>query len=166
MAPQPGETVEMPLIKFSLTALLIATWSAHAVAADCNSITDDKERLACYDAAAGKKPVGWPNSAGGRAAYAAHLQRFLLSRGLDFQAGAYERPAKPNRNTYPELLVFAPLDNALVYKLITETNVLGNAKTVGFNLVDFQDSLSGGHWWWDISGTALPQCDRAKRLCL
>ena len=142
-----------------------------ADAADCAGIVADKERLACYDAAAkGSEALSPQRSMEGRAAYAGTLQRFLLSRGLDFQVMAPETPNSKDKaeklRRYPQLIVFGPLNNPFVYKLITETEILKDAKAVGFNMVQFYSKYGGGGWWWDISGIALPQCDINKRLCI
>ncbi len=142
-----------------------------AVLAFATLFDTTKERLACYDAAAkGSEALSLPRSIEGRAAYAGTLQRFLLSRGLDFQVMAPETPNPKDKaeksRRYPQLIVFGPFNNPFVYKLITETEILKDAKAVGFNMVQFYSKYGGGGWWWDISGIALPQCDINKRLCI
>ena len=159
-------------------SLLIFCATEHALAqsANCAAVTDDKERLACYDDAAQKhatpQRAELPSTPDGRAQFADNIRRSLLSRGADASAWVYETKRKDAvgidpLNRFPLLIVFAPLNNSSVFQLAGQQGkILEIAHRLGFKGVQFNNKFGGGSWWFDLSGKLLPQCDISKRVCL
>lgn len=113
-------------------------------------------------------------SASDRASHGGALRHLFLSNGVDADVFVLERrepkSSLPTDLRYPLMIFFGYFNNSDIYRLITQGNVLANAKAVGFRGVAWQGKgalLSGyGGWWmYDLSGSELPRCDRHKRLC-
>lgn len=150
---------------------LTAQEGAAADAEHCRSLTDDKARLACFDAtASAAKPVAVQASPANRVDYALQIERSFLKAGQNMSVMAPEAPDKASAVAespldYPQLILFAYFDRPFVYKTVAETEILATARALGFKTVDFF-SRNAGHWIFDVSGKGpLPRCDRVKRLC-
>lgn len=88
--------------------------------------------------------------------YSAKLEQTFLANGYSI-------------SVFPKdgaLIVFGPMNNALVFNAIRKLNILQEAKSAGYRKVTFGDKITGGRWHYDISGSTLPRCDLAGRLCL
>ena len=115
---------------------------------------------------------GFPRAALGasapRAIYGEQLRRFLLANGVSVQVMWPERPGAaldPYQKAFPRLILFGRLTDSLAFQILTEGDVLANAKAAGFAMVEI--AIPGrGSRWYDLTGADLPTCDIHKRLCL
>jgi hypothetical protein len=154
---------------------------AGAQAQDCRAISDEKERLTCYDSAAKTELTPTPTppaefvapaTAPYRAAWADRLQKSFLKQGRDMTVLALEtkQPSdanmSPKETKLPRLAFFGCFGRPLVYRLMTEAPIMANAKKIGFRMIDLFDKCGDGHWFYDLSGPNLPKCDVHNRLCL
>lgn len=162
-------------LSIALSVSLAVSWPVFAQStAACKAMTNDTERLACWDALGAQpppspqpKPAGTPTS---RAQYADTIRRAFLSSGIDIDATDLER--QPESRTaesfkkYPRLWLFGYMNKPFVYRAITEWQFLAKAKERGFQSIEFFDKGPDGIWLFDISGSSIPACDIPKRICM
>ncbi len=148
---------------------------AHAQKSPCAAITDDKERLACFDKGASVEQNAEPieKTPNSRLAYARELRRWFLSNGVSMSVFTFEKNDKrldgastKHRELYPRLVFFGNLSDSLVFQISGKGEVLKNAAALGFAGVQFNSLGAGGIWLYDVSGATLPPCDVTGRVCL
>lgn len=160
---------------FACAFLILYTLPAAAQSIEkCREIKADKARLACFDAATAPVAVPAPPSlaqasAQQRSAYANSLEKVFLKTGVDATVMSTEKkdgPAAPgSAKEYPRIIIWAYMGKPFVYQMISQTEVLKTAQSLGFKVVDFWDKGAGGHWFYDVSGTEVPRCDTNRGLC-
>jgi hypothetical protein len=146
------------------TTLLVSAVSA-SVAQPCSSIKDDRERLACHDSVRSQTgPARAPSvtfplgSVDQRRAYADALERRFLSSGTSADVVARE-------DFMPVTLIIAGyFTKASAYQLFTQSNIMLEAKQIGFGRVTFQNTGPEGSYVFDLIG-GIPFCDSSARLC-
>jgi hypothetical protein len=176
----------------SCAALMATNASAQS---SCRTITDDKERLACYDKTEQEKAASTEQKAvpveqmsrarrtlaekmssaqqalpkDARWAYANQLEKWFLSEGISMDVSAQDKPysvdSPINKYPFPHLVFFGYLSKAMVFQIAGEGQALKNAAALGFKGVHFFDKGNNGHWFYDVS-KGPPRCDVKYRLCL
>jgi len=160
------------LWKISAIGLLLLSSSARAQPApDCAAISNDADRLACYDKR-GTIPAAPTRSLMERIDYARELESRFLGNGADMVVSAQEmqsqsNPTREPPKLFPRLTIAGRLDRAAVHQMVTAGKILESAQEFGFNSVAFLAKGRGGRWVFDLSRQGqLPACDIARGLCV
>lgn len=63
------------------------------------------------------------------------------------------------------LIIYMPLNKAMVYAAVTEGKMLQQARDAGFSKLVFQSTGSAGAWTFNLT-RGIPSCDVMLRICI
>jgi hypothetical protein len=131
----------------SLAAILLCALAVPAVAetSDCAGLTEIKAKLACKMQE--------------RRTYRGELER-TLSQSDSVPGVFVEEVGDMESGAYPKLIVWSFLTKDTVLKLVSEAEILDNARKAGFRMVQFTDKTDQDtHWFFDLTKPGMTLVD-------
>lgn len=163
LSPPAGPFVDRVMRLTLSIALMLALCGSAKAEADCASIVDRTQRLACYDAtAAPKPPVVEAVVTEEMSALRREIQKSMLEAGVNIEVTIGKKDFIQPAGPYPSLIIFGNMTRVDVYQIAKSIDVVNRAKAVGFKSIEFANRTND-RWRFDLTA-AGPPC--AREICL
>lgn len=144
-------------MKLLAVIALCGAASSASAATDCSSFSDDKARLACFDAVA-KPKAAVPAKPDKVAAlvtqpmleFRSKLDKVFLESAINIQVIVIDKQKGLTTGKLPALLLMGYINRASAYQIITKTDLVRNARDAGFRSLDIFGQIDG-RWVFDLT---------------